>query len=65
MPHLQGLSDNHLLFSHLRLELPRDLFPVGLSVKIVKAFLVYYILATCPVIRNLLDLITLSMLGER
>ena len=35
------------------------------DLKILKALLLYSILATCPVLLNLLDLITLSILGER
>ena len=48
-----------MLSSHLRLGLPKGLFPVGLPVKILKALLPYSILATCPAHLNLLDLITL------
>ena len=44
---------------------PKGLFPVGLSVKILKALLPSSILATCPAHLNLLDLITLTILGER
>ena len=40
-------------------------FPVGLPVKILKAFLPSSILATCSAHLNLLDLITLTILGER
>ena len=43
----------------------QGLFPVGLPVKILKALLPSSILATCPVHLNLLDLITLTILGER
>ena len=45
--------------------LPEGLFPVGLPVKILKALLPTSILATCPAHLNLLDLVTLTMLGER
>ena len=38
---------------------------VGLPVKILKALLPSSILATCPAHLNLLDLITLTKLGER
>ena len=47
--------------SHLRLGLPKGLFPVGLPVKISKALLSSSILATCPPHLNLLDLITLTL----
>ena len=53
------------LFSHLRLDLPKGLFPIGLPVKIMKALLSSYTLATRPDYFNLLDLITLIILGER
>ena len=39
--------------------------PVDLPVKILKALLLSSILATCPAHLNLLDLITLTTLGER
>ena len=39
--------------------------PVGLPVKILKALLLSSILATCPAHLNLLDLITLTIIGER
>ena len=62
MPHSQGLSNNPyseqnqpnssrsilILSSHLRLGLPKYLFPVGLPVNILKALLPSSILATCP-----------------
>ena len=51
-----------ILSSHLRLGLPKGLFPLGLHVKILTAFLSSRILATQLVPLNLLDLITL--LGE-
>ena len=43
---------------------PKGLFPVGLSVKILKTLLPSSILATCSSHLNLLDLITLTILGE-
>ena len=81
MPHLEGLSNypypeqnqskySHLhislksiliQYSHLRLGLPKGIFPV----KILKALLHSSFLITCPVHLNPLDLITLSILGER
>ena len=50
---------------HLRLCLRKGLFPVGLPFKILKALQPFSILATCPAHLNLLDLITLTILGER
>ena len=50
---------------HLCLGLLKGLFPVGLPVKILKALLPFSILATCPAHLNLLDLISLTILGER
>ena len=44
---------------------PKGLFPVGLPVKSFKALLPSSILATCPAHLNVLDLITLTILGER
>ena len=44
--------------------LPKGSFPVGLPVKILKALLPSSILATWPAHLNLLDLITLTILGE-
>ena len=54
-----------ILCSHLRLGLPKGLFPVGLPVNILKARLPSSILATCPAHLNLLDLITRTIVGER
>jgi hypothetical protein len=48
MPHSQGLSNNSypislrsilILFSHVRLGLPKGLFPAGVPVKILKPYL--------------------------
>jgi len=54
-----------ILSSHLRPGLPKGLFSVGLPVRILKALLSSSILATCPAHLNLVDLITLTILGER
>ena len=54
-----------ILPSYLRLGIPKYLFFVGLPVKMLKGLLPSFILATCPVHLNLLDLITLTILGER
>ena len=54
-----------ILSSHLRLGLPKGLFPVSLPVKTLKVLLPSSILVTCPARLNLLDLITLTILGER
>ena len=54
-----------ILSSHLCIGLPKGLFPVGLPVEILKAFLPSSILTTCPAHLKLLDLITLTILGER
>ena len=43
----------------------KGLFPAGVPVKILKVYLSSSILATCPAHLNLLDLITLNILGER
>ena len=52
--------DGSILF-----RIPTDFFPVGLPVKILKTLLSFSILATSPAHLNLLDLITLTILGER
>ena len=54
----------HSISSHLRLVLPNGIFLVGLPIKILKEFLHSSILATWPAHLNLLDLITLTTLGE-
>ena len=71
MPYSQGLSNNlypELIqpnSSYWYLGFPKSLFPVGLPVKMLKALLPSSILATWPAHFNLLDLITLNILGER
>ena len=57
--------DIYFFQAHSHIVLPKDLFPVDLPVKILKALLPSSILATCPAHLNLLDLITLTILGER
>ena len=70
MPHSQGLSSNsypepnQTTSSYLRLVLPKGLFPPGVPVKILKALLPSSILTTWPAHLNLLDLITLTILGS-
>ena len=54
-----------ILSSHLRLGLPKGLLPVSLPVKVLKTLLLSCILATCPAHLNLLDVIPLTILGER
>jgi hypothetical protein len=51
------------LFTHLRLGLPNDLFHSRISTKILCAFLIFPMLATCPAHR-ILDFITLIIFGE-
>ena len=53
------------IISHVRLGLPKGIFPVGYyPVKTLKALLRSSILATYPAYLNLLDFITLTVLGE-
>ena len=54
-----------ILSTHLQLGLLKYLFPVGISTKILKALLPSSILATCPAHPNLLDLVILTISGER
>jgi len=60
-----SLKPIQILSSHLCLGLPKVLFPVGLSVKILKALLPSSLLGTWHAHLNLLDLITLTMLAKR
>ena len=48
-PALIHISSRYILIlsSHLRLGLPKGLFPVGLPVNILKALVLSFILATC------------------
>ena len=63
--------DTYLFKVHFNIVLPstpslsKGLFPVGLPVNILKAVLPSSILATCPAHLSLLDLITLTILGEQ
>ena len=54
-----------ILSSHVRLGFPKDLFSVGLSIKIFKEILPSFIQATSPTHLNLLDLITMTIFGEQ
>jgi hypothetical protein len=62
-PHPISLRSIFILSSYLRLGLPSGFFPSGLSTKILYAFH-FSICATCPVHLNLLDFISLIILGE-
>ena len=53
-----------ILSSHLSQHFPKGLFPVCLPVKILNALLPSFIQGTWPPYLNILDLITLTMLGE-
>ena len=57
--------DTHLFKVHSNIVLQSTPRSVGLPVKILKALLPSSILATCPAHLNLLDIITLTILGER
>ena len=54
-----------ILSPHLRLGLLKGLFHVGVPIKILKALLHSSTLATWPTHLNLLDVIILTILGER
>ena len=64
---LISISLRSILISstHLRLGLPKGIFPLGVPVKILKALLPTSILPTWPANLSLLDLITPTILGER
>ena len=67
IPHIDMyfLTSILILSSHIRLSLPKGLFPVGLPTKILKTLVNYAILVTSPAHLNFIDLITLAILGER
>ena len=56
---------NPIFSSQLRLDFPRDLFPVDLTVKISKELQSSSRLATCPPHLNLLDTIVVNTVVER
>ena len=59
-----SLRPVQILFSQLRLGLPKGNFPIGLPVKILKKLLPSDILGTLPAHLNLLDLIILTIIDE-
>ena len=79
MPHSQELSNKHYpkpnqsnstfsfkINSNIVLpSTPRDLLPLGLPINMFTTLLPCSILTTCPAHLNHLDLITLTILGER
>ena len=61
-----SLKSTLILSSHLRLGLPKGIFPAGVPVKVLKALIPSSILAIRPAHLSLLDLIThYCILGER
>ena len=66
IPHIDTyLFKIHYNIIYLRLGLPKGFFAVGLPVKILKELLPSSFRATWPAHLNILDLIILTILGER
>jgi hypothetical protein len=63
-PHPTAWRSILILFSHLRVGLPSDLFPSGFPTKTLYTPLLPAIRATCPAHLILLDSITRTILGE-
>jgi hypothetical protein len=57
-----SLKSTLILSSHLRLGLPRNLFPAGLPFNILKELLLSSTLVTCPAHLDILHLTTLTLL---
>ena len=62
--HTRMLPPILVLFSHIRLSIPIGLFLVDLPLKMLKELLPSSITATCLAHLNLIDSITLTILGE-